>query len=556
MSLRASEAVIYGRYGFGMAGEYVEAAIDAARARPVAGQAAGGHVRLLPPDEIHDTIHDVYDRAVHRRPGMLTRPDSWWQRYFRDAVSGAKNSYVVVHVDGHGVVDGYAHYDVAWNDDGAPGGKGEVQDVIGIDDAVELALWGYLLDIDLVRSWKADERPVDDIVRAAIADRRAYSVKCVDDEQWLRVIDVDAALSARTYNAAAGEVSIGVTDPLVDRNNGTWRVSAAGAERTSDSPDLAVDIATLSATYLGGTAWQLLAAVGDVEVRSPAAPATADTLFASHLLPVLRQLLLTDSPGPGSARAPAPGPVGLAGCDHAQLIRRDHCVDPAAHVELQQHAGDVRLDRRLADHQIGGDLCVAHPAGDAFEHLALAAGQCLELGRLTARRRSALDVGVDQPARHVGSEQRVAGRHRSHRRRQIVATDVLQQESAGAGAQRFVDVLVEIEGRHDQHTHGVVTGEHSPGRLEAVEARHPNVHQHHVRLLGIDELQRFEPVGGLADDDDVGLRGQDRLKSGANDGLVVDDRDPDHDTAPVGIRASSRNPPADGRRRRASHRAT
>ncbi len=309
MSLRASEAVIYGRFGFGLAGEYVEAAIDAGRARPVAGQAAGGHFRLLLPHEIHDTIHDVYDRAVHRRPGMLTRPDSWWQRYFRDAVSGAKNSYVVVHVDGRGVVDGYAHYDVAWNDDGAPGGKGEIQDVIGIDDAVELALWGYLLDIDLVRTWKADERPVDDIVRAAIADRRAYSVKSVDDEQWLRVIDVDAALSARTYNAAAGEVSIGVTDPLVDRNNGTWRVSAAGAERTSDSPDLTVDIATLSATYLGGTV--VAVARRGRRRRGPIARSAGHRRHAVRQpsAAVLRQLLLTDPAGP----AFSPGARARAG---------------------------------------------------------------------------------------------------------------------------------------------------------------------------------------------------------------------------------------------------
>ncbi len=210
-----------------------------------------------------------------------------------------RTRYVVVHVDGRGVVDGYAHYDVAWNDDGAPGGKGEIQDVIGIDDAVELALWGYLLDIDLVRTWKADERPVDDIVRAAIADRRAYSVKSVDDEQWLRVIDVDAALSARTYNAAAGEVSIGVTDPLVDRNNGTWRVSAAGAERTSDSPDLAVDIATLSATYLGGT---VVAVARRGRRRRGPIPGSAGHRRHAVRQPsaaVLRQLLLTDPPGPG-----------------------------------------------------------------------------------------------------------------------------------------------------------------------------------------------------------------------------------------------------------------
>jgi predicted acetyltransferase len=285
MSLRASEAVIYGRYGFGLAGEFVEASIDATRARPIAGRAHAGSIRLLQPDEILTTIRPVYERAVHRRVGVVTRPDSWWERYFRDAVRSTKSSYVAVHVDERGGVDGYAHYDVAWNEDGQPGGKGEIQDVVGIDDGVELALWAYLLDIDLVRTWKAEERPVDDIVRAAIADRRAYSVKSVDDEQWLRLVDVDAALSARTYNAAVGHVTIGVTDPLVEANNGTWRVSALGADRTNEAADLVVDIATLSATYMGGTSWAVLAAVGDVDVRSPGATSTADTLFASRPLP-------------------------------------------------------------------------------------------------------------------------------------------------------------------------------------------------------------------------------------------------------------------------------
>src|SRR5262249_1545306 len=42
MSLRASEAVIYSRYGFGVAGEYTEIEIDTLRARPISGAAAGG----------------------------------------------------------------------------------------------------------------------------------------------------------------------------------------------------------------------------------------------------------------------------------------------------------------------------------------------------------------------------------------------------------------------------------------------------------------------------------------------------------------------------------
>jgi predicted acetyltransferase len=285
MSLRASEAVIYGRYGFGVAGEYTEAEIDTARARPVRGGTSGGSVRLLRPDEIHDTVQPIYEHAAHRRPGIISRPASWWERYLRDAVTRTKSSYVVIHVDGHGTPDGYAHYDVAWNDDGSHGGKGEVHDIFGTTDAVELALWTYLVDMDLVRTWKAEERPLDDILRAAVNDRRAYSTKSVDDEQWIRIVDVDAALAARTYNDANGSVSIAVTDRHVASNNGVWAIDASGAQRTPDEGDLFADVSVLSAAYLGGTAWHTLAAAGAVDVRNEKAIAIADNLFASRPLP-------------------------------------------------------------------------------------------------------------------------------------------------------------------------------------------------------------------------------------------------------------------------------
>lgn len=285
MSLRASESTIYRRYGFGIAGEYSEIEIDTARARPIRGAADGGSFRLLRADEIHDTIHDIYERSLHRRPGLITRPQPWWQRLFKDAESATKPSLVVVHADDDGVDDGYAHYDVAWNQDGTPGAKGAVHDVVAVDDGVELALWRYLLDIDLVRTWTADERPIDDIVKWAASDTRAYTVKGLDDEQWVRIVDVDAALAARSYGPAHGAVTIAVNDPLVATNNGTWTVTAEGSKPSEAEPDLLVGISTLSAAYLGGTSWATLAAVGEVEVRTPGVVAIADTLFASHPLP-------------------------------------------------------------------------------------------------------------------------------------------------------------------------------------------------------------------------------------------------------------------------------
>ena len=284
MSLRASEAVIYSRYGYGMAGEYTEIEVDPARARPVSGPAAGGTIRLLRPDEIDGAVRPIYEHAAGRRPGVLSRPDSWWKRYLGDALKGLKPSHVVVHLDANGTADGYAHYDVAWNDDWS-GGKGEVHDIVGITDAAELALWAYLFDIDLIRTWKADERPLDDVLRAAVADRRAYATKSVNDEQWVRIVDVDAALAARTYNDVNGAVTLTVADAHIAANNGTWTVDATGPRRTNDECDFAVGISTLSAAYLGGVGWHTLAAAGQVEVRNDKAITIADNLFASRPLP-------------------------------------------------------------------------------------------------------------------------------------------------------------------------------------------------------------------------------------------------------------------------------
>jgi predicted acetyltransferase len=215
----------------------------------------------------------------------VTRPDSWWKRYFGDAVRGTKPSYVAVHYDSRGAADGFVHYDVAWNEDGPMGGHGVVHDIVGVDDAAELALWAYILDIDLIRTWKAEERPLDDVLRAAVADRRAYAVKSVDDEQWVRVVDVDAALSARAYNDVNGSVRLAVTDRNVASNNGTWIVDASGAQRTEGEGDLVTDISALSAAYLGGTGWHTLAAARLVDVRNEKAIAVADNLFASRPLP-------------------------------------------------------------------------------------------------------------------------------------------------------------------------------------------------------------------------------------------------------------------------------
>lgn len=285
IALRASEATIYDRYGFGVAGDAAEATLDPRRARPLAGNSAPGTLRLLEPEEILDIVGPLYERIAHRRPGVHTRPPSWHRRYARAAIERSKAAFVAVHADADGIDDGYVTYEVAWNDGLDEGGGGTVTDLWAADDRVELALWNFLVELDLIRTWRLHERPVDDLVRAAAADRRAYQYVRIDDEQWLRLADVDVALATRAYGAAAGSVTIAVSDELLDQNNGTWRVSADGARQVDADADLSADIATLSAAYLGGTAWHALAAVGSVDVHTDGAIGIADALFASRPLP-------------------------------------------------------------------------------------------------------------------------------------------------------------------------------------------------------------------------------------------------------------------------------
>ena len=64
-------------------------------------------------------------------------------------------------------------------------------------------------------------------------------LRSAGDETWLRIVDVPAALRARTY-AGTGEVRLAVIDERLPENTGTYRISAAGVERvviTVPAPD-------------------------------------------------------------------------------------------------------------------------------------------------------------------------------------------------------------------------------------------------------------------------------------------------------------------------------
>jgi len=291
-TLHASETPIYRRFGFGLATDSAAVEVTTGDATPWTAPAGGGSMRLLAHTEVRDVVPGLYDRVARWRVGSIGRPEWMWTWILEEAATTTtrtgKGSFVAVHTDADGVDDGYVFYDVDWDEGFAanPTGAGEVRDLWGVSPAVELELWRYLLGIDLVTTWRAPMRPVDEPVRRAMRDSRAYEARQRIDDQWVRVLDVDGALSARTYGGTDAPVAIAVTDAVFADNNGTWTISGNGAERSATSADVTVDIAALSAAYLGAVSWHDVAASGQIDPTTDTdALSRLDELFACRPTP-------------------------------------------------------------------------------------------------------------------------------------------------------------------------------------------------------------------------------------------------------------------------------
>jgi predicted acetyltransferase len=292
-ALGASESVIYGRFGYGMATTFADYEIDPRRGqflRPVAGR---GRLRLLGPEETAKIVPPLYDRYRRGQPGELSRPQMWWDVYARDpewSRQGASRHYDVVYESGPGRVDGWVSYRIEgrWPN-GLAANIVKVRMLVGLTVEAEAALWRYLLDLDLAGTIKLIDRPADDPIRWRLADPRRLRVTEVGDQLWVRLLDLPGALAARRYAVDDGLV-LEVSDALRPRNQGRFRLEGgpdgATCEPTTAEPDLALDVADVGAAYLGGASLVSLARAERVAERTPGALLRADRMFAASPPPI------------------------------------------------------------------------------------------------------------------------------------------------------------------------------------------------------------------------------------------------------------------------------
>lgn len=292
--LWASEAAIYGRFGFGVATEVHEISCDA-RGIGLPPMPNGHWVEFVSADDLVETIQPFWSAQSRTRAGHIDRSTERWQNI---AEAGAKPDggatsarHVVVRRPAEGDSSGgdivaYACYRQRqkW-ERGVSRGSVAVEWLMAADIEAHLAVWSFLTNIDLFPHVVQEIAPVDDPLILLAGDPRRIQ-RNIGDALYLRVLDVPAALEARTWEAD-GTLVLGISDAM-GFTDGVFRLAVedgtAAVEETKDAPQVIMDIREFGSIYLGGFGAAALGRAGQI-AGDEAAIQLADRLFRTHQPP-------------------------------------------------------------------------------------------------------------------------------------------------------------------------------------------------------------------------------------------------------------------------------
>ncbi|WP_432560560.1 GNAT family N-acetyltransferase [Granulicoccus sp. GXG6511] len=285
-ALTVTEATIYGRFGFGPA-TFVQSVRLNTSTRFGLRTPSTGRVELTSQDQMGRVGAEIFERHQAITPGAVGRGVLYAEHRsgIFDPRASDRNRSVrnALHFDDDGRPDGLVCYDVR-----EEGGHYvlTVRDLVAVGTPAYLGLWEFLAGIDRVEQIDWPLAPIEDPLRWALVDQRAYEVTGIKDHLWLRILDPVAALSARRYSCPDQVFTLAVTDDL-GLANGTYRIDVADGRaevtRSADEPDATVGVEELGSIYLGGVPVRQL----HVARRIGASDEAADRL--GHLLGGVRR---------------------------------------------------------------------------------------------------------------------------------------------------------------------------------------------------------------------------------------------------------------------------
>ncbi|AWZ08076.1 MULTISPECIES: GNAT family N-acetyltransferase [unclassified Streptomyces] len=298
-ALWASEAAIYGRFGYGSATHGTTIEIDSTRPLALRIGPDRRPLRLVDPADAVAVIGPYHEAARARRAGRPTRTAWRWTEEWLTEEDEEDDELgpprIIVLGEPGGPVAGYVLYRTKPESSEPTAGSARTPGLVQVYEleadtpAVAAALWECVTSLDLTGKVNAWGRPVDDPLLHFAADRDQVRVTEAFPALWLRLVDVAAALTGRSW-AAPVELVLELTDVRLPANAGRFRLKAGpdgAAYEPADgqAPDLTLDVRELAACYLGGTRAVELVAAGLVAEHTPGAAAALDAGLRTALLP-------------------------------------------------------------------------------------------------------------------------------------------------------------------------------------------------------------------------------------------------------------------------------
>jgi predicted acetyltransferase len=280
-ALTASEGGIYGRFGYGPATVEQELTVHRRNAEFHREVPDPGGVRLVTAADHREDFADIYDRWRRATPGGQVRPRALWDEMLADREQdrrGGTERFAFLHQDG------YVFYRVFGDD---PMVVRTHEFVAATGDAY-IALWRALLGLDLMEKVSVGTHPADPLPYL-LTDARLARVTYHEDDLWLRIMDIPAALEARTYSADLSIV-LEISDGF--RSDGGRFALQVHNGRALCTPtdavaDMQMDLDVLGSLYLGAHGATGFAAANRLRCKDSALIRRLDATFASDVPAVL-----------------------------------------------------------------------------------------------------------------------------------------------------------------------------------------------------------------------------------------------------------------------------
>lgn len=299
-ALTSTQGSLYERFGFGLATWTRSITVDTARAHFRDPDPRGSLEVVAGPAALAALAGPVHARARRRHPGAMDRAASTWEGLHTGATAWSgmepdRSRSTVLWRDEEGRPAGYLVHRVetGWHATGAA--TLTVLDLQTTTPTGYAELWRHLCSQDLVGTVRWDAASVDEPLPWLLTDHRAVAVDDVREMLWLRVLDVPAALAARTF-PVADRLALRVTDDgspdAGPTSTGRWLLDTTDALAPAvtrldpgSEVDVVLPLPAVGSVLLGGVDPRVLLRTGRIAEDTPGAAGRLARLLAPPSVP-------------------------------------------------------------------------------------------------------------------------------------------------------------------------------------------------------------------------------------------------------------------------------